>query len=271
MTLTESDPIPRYPSPTSSNLSAKSASPTVAVPVPSTSLKNPQDETGDGFYDVDLASSLDGVDAEGLERWSNIDTLPVAGRCPVGSLHGPQTESVATGDCDGATKQPERPFHRWVRTLHRRALRRQGLTGVGGHVSGHTAQGMAPTYRPRHCRKSSTGSSTAFVTGVRSASVSLSSLPRSRRNTLRYSQRHSNTGRSTRTSISGARSSIDSTYRDASVSIDPAVMERSLQRRRILEELIDTEEGYIGDVRFLMNVGCRLSSCPFLDSIRTKP
>ncbi|KAG7132266.1 hypothetical protein HYQ45_009287 [Verticillium longisporum] len=30
--------------------------------------------------------------------------------------------------------------------------------------------------------------------------------------------------------------------------------ERSLQRRRILEELISTEEGYIGDVRFLMNV-----------------
>jgi hypothetical protein len=27
-----------------------------------------------------------------------------------------------------------------------------------------------------------------------------------------------------------------------------------LQRRRILEELIETEEGYIGDVRFLMNV-----------------
>ncbi|KAL2017916.1 hypothetical protein VTK56DRAFT_1572 [Thermocarpiscus australiensis] len=36
--------------------------------------------------------------------------------------------------------------------------------------------------------------------------------------------------------------------------MDPAVMERSLQRRRILEELISTEEGYIGDVRFLMNV-----------------
>jgi hypothetical protein len=36
--------------------------------------------------------------------------------------------------------------------------------------------------------------------------------------------------------------------------IDVAAIERSLQRRRILEELISTEEGYIGDVRFLMNV-----------------
>jgi hypothetical protein len=36
--------------------------------------------------------------------------------------------------------------------------------------------------------------------------------------------------------------------------VDQAVTERSLQRRRILEELIETEESYIGDVRFLMNV-----------------
>ncbi|KAK7744163.1 hypothetical protein SLS53_003684 [Cytospora paraplurivora] len=36
--------------------------------------------------------------------------------------------------------------------------------------------------------------------------------------------------------------------------LDKATVERSLQRRRILEELISTEEGYIGDVRFLMNV-----------------
>ena len=38
------------------------------------------------------------------------------------------------------------------------------------------------------------------------------------------------------------------------MTLDPAIMERSLQRRRILEELISTEESYIGDVRFLMNV-----------------
>ncbi|KAK1239664.1 hypothetical protein MKX07_001118 [Trichoderma sp. CBMAI-0711] len=36
------------------------------------------------------------------------------------------------------------------------------------------------------------------------------------------------------------------------ITIDAAI-ERSLQRRKVLEELISTEEGYIGDVRFLMN------------------
>ncbi|PHH87009.1 hypothetical protein CDD83_9425 [Cordyceps sp. RAO-2017] len=36
--------------------------------------------------------------------------------------------------------------------------------------------------------------------------------------------------------------------------VDAAATERAMQRRRVLEELIDTEEAYIGDVRFLMNV-----------------
>jgi hypothetical protein len=35
---------------------------------------------------------------------------------------------------------------------------------------------------------------------------------------------------------------------------------RSLQRRRILEELINTEECYIGDIRFLKNVRRLVSS-----------
>lgn len=35
---------------------------------------------------------------------------------------------------------------------------------------------------------------------------------------------------------------------------DRAMVQRALQRRRILEELISTEEAYIGDVRFLINV-----------------
>ncbi|KAK8048847.1 RhoGEF domain-containing protein [Apiospora phragmitis] len=38
------------------------------------------------------------------------------------------------------------------------------------------------------------------------------------------------------------------------MSIDPTVMERQLQRRRVIEELISTEESYIGDIKFLMNV-----------------
>ena len=76
---------------------------------------------------------------------------------------------------------------------------------------------------------------------------------------MRSSQGHSRTDRSSKISITGARLSVDGTYVDRPMGMDPmgmdpAVTERSLQRRRILDELINTEEGYIGDVRFLMNV-----------------
>ncbi|RYP74643.1 hypothetical protein DL771_002909 [Monosporascus sp. 5C6A] len=56
-------------------------------------------------------------------------------------------------------------------------------------------------------------------------------------------------------SVSAPRYSEDSTCFEGSFFVlDPAVTERQLQRRRILEELISTEESYIGDVKFLMNV-----------------
>lgn len=105
-------------------------------------------------------------------------------------------------------------------------------------------------------RKSSSGSSFGFVAAVRSASVSIASasiITRPRRHTARSSL-HGRTDLSSRGSISGPRFSEDSTCFERTISNDPAVTERLLQRRRILEEIINTEESYIGDVKFLMNV-----------------
>ncbi|KAK8125488.1 RhoGEF domain-containing protein [Apiospora kogelbergensis] len=62
------------------------------------------------------------------------------------------------------------------------------------------------------------------------------------------------TERSSRASYSRTRFSEESTRLERTVSADPAVMERQLQRRRVIEELISTEESYIGDIKFLMNV-----------------
>jgi hypothetical protein len=81
-------------------------------------------------------------------------------------------------------------------------------------------------------------------------------LSRSRKNIRLSARGHSRTDRSSRASVSGTRRSEDSFCLDRQVSADPAVIGRALQRRRILEELINTEESYIGDVRFLMNA-CR--------------
>ncbi|KAH8905506.1 Dbl homology domain-containing protein [Coniochaeta sp. PMI_546] len=92
---------------------------------------------------------------------------------------------------------------------------------------------------------------------MKSASVSLagtSFFSRSRRKTAPSSRGHSRADRSSGASIAHPRLSTDSTWVERPIVMDQAVMERSLQRRRILEELIETEESYIGDVRFLMNV-----------------
>ncbi|EFX02894.1 Rho guanyl nucleotide exchange factor [Grosmannia clavigera kw1407] len=76
-------------------------------------------------------------------------------------------------------------------------------------------------------------------------------MDRSRRQTLRSSLVPSRTDRSSRASAYG-RQSEDS--HDRHSQVDLATIERSLNRRRVIEELIRTEEGYIGDVRFLMNM-----------------
>ncbi|KAK4062634.1 uncharacterized protein Triagg1_9875 [Trichoderma aggressivum f. europaeum] len=154
------------------------------------------------------------------------------------------------------------PFHKWMRTIHRRAQHRPTRSdesfgslrpSFDPDVHSRTAH-----WRRTHHRQSSSESSFAFVSAVRSASTSLASVSvsvvaRSRRNAPR-SQGFSTTERSSRASISGPRASEDSGLRENQSLANLAAMERSLQRRRVLEELISTEEGYIGDIRFLMNV-----------------
>ncbi|OTA04214.1 hypothetical protein A9Z42_0047820 [Trichoderma parareesei] len=172
------------------------------------------------------------------------------------TIDGNSRASVIDAECPEQLKS-ERPFHRWMRTIHRRARHRPTLSDEGIsplHENGIHSR-TSPWTRTHH-RHSSSGSSFAFVAAVRSASASLASVSavaRSRRTTVR-SQGFSTTERSSRASISGPRASEDSCVMENRSLADLAAIERSLQRRKVLEELISTEEGYIGDVRFLMNV-----------------
>ncbi|KAI8632332.1 Dbl homology domain-containing protein [Xylariaceae sp. FL1651] len=147
-----------------------------------------------------------------------------------------------------------RPFHKWMKNLHRRAHRRS---------MGSIDTEPFPEYsseehhvRVEGHRKSSSSSSFGFVAAVKSATVSLASASmrtRPRRHTARSSL-HTRTDHSSRGSYSAQRISEDSACFERTPQTDPAVTERLLHRRRILEELISTEESYIGDIRFLMNV-----------------
>jgi len=155
------------------------------------------------------------------------------------------------------------PFHKWLHTLYRRrAHHRKGTTSFDS-IGGRNLDLRSPLPGSSHHRQSSSGSSFAFLTGMTNTSVSLASasiMGHSRRNTIRSSKGYSRTERSSRASLSGGRVSEDNRIHERSFLIDPAVIERSLQRRRIVEELITTEEAYVGDIRFLMNVSSISSS-----------
>jgi len=182
-----------------------------------------------------------------------------------------ESEEVPCCDSPPSTK-PSTPFHKWMRTLQKRAVRQREdvLRGWDRSLIPHhlDADGAGSSMwsdsgRQCHHRQSSSESSFRFVTTVKSASISLTSasvFSRSRRNTIRSSRGHSRTDRSSRASFSAARVSEDSFYHERQTLMDPAATERSLQRRRILEEMISTEESYIGDVRFLMNVCYTMST-----------
>lgn len=224
------------------------------------------------FFDIDVSSF------EGGDAWKGLDNIAALGltldveddEFPARIIDFQRFYSM---DDDGGnySSSPEKgarggsvgkPFHKWMKSLKRRG-QRPGSTTY--HIHHHHQHGSVDESFPVFMdepmssgghRKSSSDSSFGYVEGVRSASMSLASasvLNRSRRNTARSSH-CAKTDRSSRASFTGTRLSVDSVRPDLSMMVDPAVTERLLQRRRILEELISTEESYIGDIKFLMNV-----------------
>ena len=155
----------------------------------------------------------------------------------------------------------KRTFQHWMRSLRRRAMHRSSVQSVEGSTAdtdgcGSQSRSKKSPHLSRR-RRLSSDSSLAFITAVRSASVSLASasvVARSRRAQAR-SQGRSRTDRSSRASFAGPRISEDSAVQEKFLLPDIDAIQRAAQRRRILEELIATEESYIGDLRFLMNVG----------------
>jgi hypothetical protein len=150
--------------------------------------------------------------------------------------------------------QPEqlvkKPFDKWIKTLHRRAQHQQRSAGLAMQTQ-RTSRSNESNAASRH-RKSSSGSSFGYVDDVKSASISLASESVVERHHKRGARSciSSTADQASRNSVAIARCSEEST----SARLDPAALERLLQRRRILEELISTEESYITDIKFLTNV-----------------
>ena len=165
-------------------------------------------------------------------------------------------EGLESTDTQSHPPDSEWPFNKWVKTLQRRATHRRKTVSCDLNSLGWERKSFSFPARERRSRhkKSSSGSSSAFVTAVKSASISIASFsvaPRSRQ--TRTSSHHHRTDRSSKAS-NIRRLSEDSSYVARGIIIDQAATNRLLQRRRVLEEIITTEESYVADLKFLMNV-----------------
>ncbi|KAI9794524.1 MAG: hypothetical protein M1835_006531 [Candelina submexicana] len=154
------------------------------------------------------------------------------------------------------------PFKKWIRTLRRKNRRKTGRsysetearTFEGGEISD---LGLYPEPTPdrlSHHKKSSSASSMGFVTAVKAASLSLATFSlaaRSRR--LGRSSQGQSEFRKSRLSNQDGRLSMDSDWSPAAVNLDPGVWTRSLKRRSVIEELLNSEESYVADLKLLLN------------------
>ncbi|KAF4627152.1 hypothetical protein G7Y89_g11000 [Cudoniella acicularis] len=238
------------------------------TPIPPPSDRNDPDAASkEGeFQTVELNSSTGAsTGSDNGELWNSLDNIAAiglafsAGDSEVEKAKIRKRFSLDDTECFANYSLPleaEIPFNKWMKTIQRRAgQRRKTVSGDTADTAHKTEDFDSPgTQRKSNHKKSSSGSSFGFVTAVKSASISLASFsiaPRSRRTGV--SSRHHRTDRSSKASNVG-RLSEDSSYLARGIVIDQAVTNRLLQRRRVLEEIISSEESYVADIKFLMNV-----------------
>ena len=151
------------------------------------------------------------------------------------------------------------PFKRWMSTLRRRnGVSRGTVTAreerwVLDDFDKDIASDEPLVGDADHKRSKSGTSSLQIIKAVTSASVTLASTSiaqMSRRDGMIARVKSEN--RSSR--LSANRGSLDSTAFSVSTSVDYGALTRSVQRRNILEEVISSERGYIGDLRALESV-----------------
>jgi hypothetical protein len=203
-------------------------------------------------------------DAEGWDTVDNITALGLAfGYCNTPVKISPIKKRFVLEELELKDKpakiQPARPpFEKWVRSLNRKATlrhREADSTAKTGAPDGDFYSLQSRELTRQRLRKSTSGSSLGFVTALKSASISLASFSiATKSRNLGHTSKHQKTERSSRASNLGPRASEDSAYVARGIANDVAVTNRSIRRRRVLEEIISTEEGYVGDIKFLMNV-----------------
>ncbi|KAF1809617.1 Dbl homology domain-containing protein [Eremomyces bilateralis CBS 781.70] len=143
-----------------------------------------------------------------------------------------------------------------------------GPIAGGSHSGFHRHEYYGPLSHG-HRQSLSITSSLGLVARVNSASftmTSASAAPHSRRHSLAPSRRRTQ-GRSSGTE---PRISTESNTMSMNYRIDEAAWSRAVQRRKILEELVSSEESYIDDLKALTNVYFTLLASTHTTSAKTK-
>jgi hypothetical protein len=188
------------------------------------------------------------------------------------AIHVPLPEGRFTDNTGSEPSlEPEEPdvpvessppsFRRWMSTLRRRHMHRRKTSApilppwlidvmdVDASVSSTLSYGLESLRR----KSESMSSSLDYVTKMKSASITIASAsiaPRSDAAGLhsmtRYGKRSS--------TFSEHRRSTESNAGALGPIVDEGAWLRSVQRRKIIEEIISSEESYIGDLKVLINV-----------------
>ena len=170
-------------------------------------------------------------------------------------LDAPTTEST------GIQSKPQ-PFRRWISVLRRRHIqRRREHVPEDIQIPFDTTNENTTLHNLRSRQRSSVrrtsgsmSSSMGCVTVVKSASITIASTSIAPRSDVgaygrtRLGNRSSN--------HSEARRSMESHGGALGPIIDEGAWLRSLQRRKVVEELVASEESYIADLKVLINVSC---------------
>ncbi|KAF2177708.1 hypothetical protein K469DRAFT_643975 [Zopfia rhizophila CBS 207.26] len=202
-----------------------------------------------------------------------------------GAIHIPLPEgrfSDSTGD--EPMDEPEQapiaieisppPFRRWMSTLRRRHIQRRKAPisetlrwSIDAVDKGTSILSPLAHVPESLCGKSeSMTSSLGCVIAMKSASITLASTSIAHRSDGGGVQSRLQVETRNR-SFSEARKSTDSNMAALGPVIDENAWLRSVQRRKIIEELISSEESYIGDLKVLINdYFMLLTSIPTLPS-----
>jgi len=150
------------------------------------------------------------------------------------------------------------PFKRWLRVLRKKNMPQsehlKALETRWALDDFDATQSPQPpkTLHSRHRKTPSSISSMALLTAVKTASVTLASLsiyPKSQRSLHASYLRNGSSSHM----IADPRASFDSMAAMGS-SVDDRTWVRSVQRQRIVEEIVLTEESYIRDLKTMINV-----------------